>query len=114
MICDRAATLAYDIGCTTREPSDEVQAKLKNTLSLPTGYFLDVGGKVEGQKRAARSLTNRDLRIVARSLSVALSGARLDDGFLSDLGYASRGVCGKHCCAAFVRRDLEWFPRWWD
>jgi cobalt-zinc-cadmium resistance protein CzcA len=42
----------------------EVRARLARDLELPTGYFVDVGGRVEAQERAARSLT------VAVALSV--------------------------------------------
>jgi cobalt-zinc-cadmium resistance protein CzcA len=35
----------------------DVQQRLQAELELPTGYFLDVGGRVESQARAARSLT---------------------------------------------------------
>ena len=35
----------------------EVRQKLERELPLPTGYFVDVGGRVESQARAARSLT---------------------------------------------------------
>lgn len=35
----------------------EVRERLVAELQLPTGYFLDVGGRVEQQERAARSLT---------------------------------------------------------
>ena len=40
-----------DLGSTAAE----VREKLKG-LKLPTGYFLDVGGRVESQQRAARAL----------------------------------------------------------
>lgn len=35
----------------------EIRSRLAQGLQLPAGYFFDVGGKVEGQERAARSLT---------------------------------------------------------
>jgi cobalt-zinc-cadmium resistance protein CzcA len=35
----------------------EVRSRLSGELQLPTGYFFDVGGKVESQARASRSLT---------------------------------------------------------
>ncbi len=34
-----------------------VRARLASELTLPTGYFLDVGGRVEQQERATQSLT---------------------------------------------------------
>jgi len=34
----------------------EVSVKLHDALTLPAGYFLEVGGRVESQARAARSL----------------------------------------------------------
>lgn len=34
----------------------EIRSRLAQDLQLPPGYFFDVGGKVEGQERAARSL----------------------------------------------------------
>jgi cobalt-zinc-cadmium resistance protein CzcA len=34
----------------------EIRQRLTQELQLPSGYFFDVGGKVEGQERAARSL----------------------------------------------------------
>jgi cobalt-zinc-cadmium resistance protein CzcA len=41
-----------DLGSTARE----VRAHLAAELSLPAGYFVDVGGRVESQERAARAL----------------------------------------------------------
>lgn len=64
-IAVEASVSGRDLGGT----ADEVQAKLKNSLSLPTGYFFDVGGKVESQKRATRSL--------AIAISVSLVGVFL-------------------------------------
>lgn len=52
-IAVEASVSGRDLGGT----ADDVRAKLKSGLSLPTGYFFDVGGKVESQERAARSLT---------------------------------------------------------
>jgi cobalt-zinc-cadmium resistance protein CzcA len=43
----------------------EVRRRLSAELALPTGYFLDVGGRVESQARATRAL------VVAASLAVA-------------------------------------------
>ena len=42
-----------DLGST----EEEIRERFNRELQLPAGYFVDVGGKVEGQKRAARSLT---------------------------------------------------------
>lgn len=41
-----------DLGST----AEEIQQKVANQVQMPTGYFFDVGGKVESQSRAARSL----------------------------------------------------------
>ena len=41
-----------DLGSTAAEVRDRLSRELK----LPTGYFFDVGGRVEAQARAARSL----------------------------------------------------------
>jgi len=41
-----------DLGSTTAE----IRQQLTADLSLPTGYFFNVGGRVESQERAARSL----------------------------------------------------------
>lgn len=41
-----------DLGST----ASEISAKLAKELTLPTGYFFNVGGRVESQSRAARSL----------------------------------------------------------
>lgn len=42
-----------DLGSTAAE----VRNRLSRDLQLPTGYFFDVGGKIESQARASRSLT---------------------------------------------------------
>ena len=41
-----------DLGSTAAD----IRARFAKQLQLPPGYFFDVGGKVEGQERAARSL----------------------------------------------------------
>lgn len=41
-----------DLGSTAAD----IRARFTKQLQLPSGYFFDVGGKVEGQERAARSL----------------------------------------------------------
>jgi cobalt-zinc-cadmium resistance protein CzcA len=41
-----------DLGST----ASDIRARFTKQLQLPPGYFFDVGGKVEGQERAARSL----------------------------------------------------------
>ena len=52
-IAVEAAVDGRDLGST----ASEVNTKLSRELSLPTGYFFNVGGRVESQSRAARSLT---------------------------------------------------------
>jgi len=42
-----------DLGST----AGDIRRVLAERLELPTGYFLDVGGRVESQARAARALT---------------------------------------------------------
>jgi cobalt-zinc-cadmium resistance protein CzcA len=42
-----------DLGSTAAD----IRAHFAKQLQLPSGYFFDVGGKVEGQERAERSLT---------------------------------------------------------
>ncbi len=51
--------IAVEAGVTGRALSSaarEVTAKLHQELELPSGYFLEVGGRVESQARALRSL----------------------------------------------------------
>jgi len=51
-IAVEAAVHGRDLGSTAAD----VNAKLSRELSLPTGYFFNIGGRVESQERAARSL----------------------------------------------------------
>jgi heavy metal efflux system protein len=51
-IAVEASVSGRDLGGTAAEVRQRLAAELK----LPTGYFLDVGGRVESQERAARSL----------------------------------------------------------
>jgi cobalt-zinc-cadmium resistance protein CzcA len=48
-----AAVHGRDLGSTAAE----ISTKLSRELTLPTGYFFNVGGRVESQSRAVRSLT---------------------------------------------------------
>ena len=52
-IAVEAAVHGRDLGSTAAE----INSKLSRELTLPTGYFFNVGGRVESQSRAARSLT---------------------------------------------------------
>lgn len=52
-IAVEAGVTGRDLGSTAAELREVLDAQLK----LPTGYFVDVGGKVESQERAAQSLT---------------------------------------------------------
>jgi cobalt-zinc-cadmium resistance protein CzcA len=51
-IAVEASVSGRDLGSTARE----VRARLGQELDLPTGYFFDVGGRVESQARATRAL----------------------------------------------------------
>jgi heavy metal efflux system protein len=48
-----ASVAGRDLGSTAAE----LRQRLTEQLALPTGYFVDVGGRVESQERATRSLT---------------------------------------------------------
>jgi cobalt-zinc-cadmium resistance protein CzcA len=52
-IAVEAGVSGRDLGSTAKE----VRQRLEKQLQLPQGYFLDVGGRVESQERAARSLS---------------------------------------------------------
>lgn len=52
-IAVEAAVQGRDLGSTAAE----INAKLSRELNPPTGYFFNVGGRVESQSRAVRSLT---------------------------------------------------------
>lgn len=52
-IAVEASVAGRDLGSTAAEVRD----RLREDLDLPTGYFFDVGGRVENQARAMRSLT---------------------------------------------------------
>jgi cobalt-zinc-cadmium resistance protein CzcA len=60
----RIAVEATVSGRDLASTATDVRRRLRAELSLPTGYFLDVGGQVESQTRAARSL------VVAIALAV--------------------------------------------
>ncbi|MCE9672307.1 efflux RND transporter permease subunit [Myxococcus stipitatus] len=47
-----ASVSGRDLGST----AEEIRERLSTELKLPTGYFVDVGGRVESQERAAQSL----------------------------------------------------------
>jgi cobalt-zinc-cadmium resistance protein CzcA len=52
--------IAVEAGVAGRDlagAAEEVQQRLASVLPLPTGYFLEIGGRVEQQARAARALT---------------------------------------------------------
>jgi cobalt-zinc-cadmium resistance protein CzcA len=51
-IAVEASVSGRDLGST----ATEVRQRLERGLELPTGYFFDVGGRVESQARATRSL----------------------------------------------------------
>ncbi|HVQ29776.1 MAG TPA: efflux RND transporter permease subunit, partial [Vicinamibacteria bacterium] len=51
-IAVEASVSGRDLGST----ADEVRQRLEKDLKLPTGYFFDVGGRVESQARATRAL----------------------------------------------------------
>jgi cobalt-zinc-cadmium resistance protein CzcA len=51
-IAVEASVSGRDLGSAAAE----VRARLEKDLKLPTGYFFDVGGRVEGQARATRAL----------------------------------------------------------
>jgi cobalt-zinc-cadmium resistance protein CzcA len=51
-IAVEATVSGRDLGST----ADEVGARLERELTPPTGYFFDVGGRVESQARATRAL----------------------------------------------------------
>jgi cobalt-zinc-cadmium resistance protein CzcA len=52
-IAVEASVAGRDLGSTAAE----VASRIAKALQLPSGYFFDVGGRVESQARAARSLT---------------------------------------------------------
>jgi cobalt-zinc-cadmium resistance protein CzcA len=52
-IAIEASVTGRDLGSAAAE----VRSRLSKELKLPAGYFLDVGGRVESQARASRSLT---------------------------------------------------------
>lgn len=52
----RVAVEASVVGRDLGSAAAEVRARLADELALPTGYFFDVGGRVESQARATRSL----------------------------------------------------------
>jgi cobalt-zinc-cadmium resistance protein CzcA len=52
-IAVEASVAGRDLGST----ASELREKLTAQLALPAGYFLDVGGRVESQARATRSLS---------------------------------------------------------
>jgi len=60
-----AGVSGRDLGSTAAEVRERLAAELK----LPTGYFLDVGGRVESQERAAKSLV---VAIAVALLAVAI------------------------------------------
>ncbi len=52
----RIAVEASVVGRDLGGAAHEVQERVQRDVTLPAGYFLDIGGRVENQARAARSL----------------------------------------------------------
>ncbi len=52
----RIAVEASVVGRDLASTAEEVERRLASELTLPQGYFVDVGGRVESQQRAARAL----------------------------------------------------------
>jgi cobalt-zinc-cadmium resistance protein CzcA len=75
-IAVEASVSGRDLGGTAAE----VREKLHRELQLPTGYFIDLGGRVESQARASRSLALAiGIAIVAVFLLLYLAlGSTLD------------------------------------
>jgi cobalt-zinc-cadmium resistance protein CzcA len=65
----RVAVEASIAGRDLAGAAGEVRQRLAEDVQLPTGYFVDVGGRVEQQERAARSLT---FAIAAAVIAVSL------------------------------------------
>jgi cobalt-zinc-cadmium resistance protein CzcA len=65
----RVAIEASVAGRDLAGAAGEVRRRLAEDLRLPTGYFVDVGGRVEQQERAAQSLT---VAVAAALLAVFL------------------------------------------
>jgi cobalt-zinc-cadmium resistance protein CzcA len=63
----RVAVEASVVGRDLGSAAAEVAQRVRDGLALPPGYFVDVGGRVESQARAARSLT---VAILAAVLAV--------------------------------------------
>ena len=72
-IAVEASVAGRDLGGTAAD----VRSDSRRELELPPGYFFDVGGRVESQERAARSLARRARRRGPRGLRAALPRARL-------------------------------------
>jgi heavy metal efflux system protein len=51
-IAVEASVVGRDLGST----ASELRSRLMRELNLPTGYFIDIGGRVESQARATRAL----------------------------------------------------------
>ena len=58
-IAVEASVAGRDLGC---DGARRARARSRASSQLPPGYFVDVGGRVESQARAQRSLLRRDRR----------------------------------------------------
>ena len=68
----RMAVEATVAGRDLASAAGRVRSRLTHDLALPTGYFLDVGGRVESQARATRALLTRVRHRAPRGLRPAL------------------------------------------
>ena len=87
--------------------ADDVRGRLAAELPLPTGYFVDVGGRVESQERATRALLVASLVAIVAVfvlLYLALGCVAESAGHPGD---AAGRVRRRHPGAADRRRDLE-------
>ena len=102
-IAVEATVSGRDLGST----ASDVRRILSDQLKLPSGYFFDLGGRVESQARASRALTLGDRGGALWRVRPAPGGARFGRRSRHDPGHRPDRVRRRNPGAAPRRRDME-------